>query len=58
MKSEDRTTAYGVGAILVVLAVTAGLIAQEIWLVALSLIMVALWVAVGFVYDLWKDGDE
>lgn len=33
MKSEDRTTAYGVGAILVVLAV-------------------------GFIYDLWKDGDE
>lgn len=58
MNSEDRTTAYGVGAILVVLAVTAGLIAQEIWLVALSLMMVALWVAVGFIYDLWKDDDE
>lgn len=58
MKSEDRTTAYGVGAILVVLAVTSGLIAQEIWLVALSLMTVALWVAVGFIYDLWKDDDE
>lgn len=58
MKSEDRTTAYGVVAILVVLAVTAGLIAQELWLVALSLMMVALWVAVGFIYDLWKDDDE
>lgn len=58
MKNEDRTTAYGIGAILVVLAVTAGLIAQEIWLVALSLMTVALWVAVGFIYDLWKDDDE
>lgn len=58
MNGEDRTTAYGVGAILVVLAVTAGLIAQEIWLVALSLMIVALWVAVGFIYDLWKDDDE
>ena len=58
MKGEDRTTAYGVGAILVVLAVTAGLIAQEIWLVALSLMMVTLWVSVGFIYDLWKDDDE
>lgn len=58
MKGEDRTTAYGVGAILVVLAVTAGLIAQEIWLVVLSLMMVALWVAAGFIYDLWKDDDE
>lgn len=58
MKSEDRTTAYEVGAILVVLAITAGLIAHEIWLVALSLMTVALWVAVGFIYDLWKDGDE
>lgn len=58
MKDEDRTTAYGIGAILVVLAVTAGLIAQEIWLVALSLMMVTLWVAVGFIYDLWKDDDE
>lgn len=58
MKSEDRTTAYGIGAILVVLAVTVGLIAQELWLVALSLMMVALWVAVGFIYDLWKDDDE
>lgn len=58
MKSEDRTTAYGVGAILVVLAVTAGLIAQEIWLVTLSLMTVTLWVAVGFIYDLWKDDDE
>lgn len=57
MKDEGRTTAYGVGAILVVLAVTAGLIAQEIWLVALSLMMVALWVAVGFIYDLWKDDE-
>lgn len=58
MKGDDRTTAYGVGAILVVLAVTVGLIAQELWLVALSLMMVAIWVAVGFIYDLWKDGDE
>lgn len=58
MKDEDRTTAYGVGAILVVLAVTVGLIAQEIWLVALSLMMVTLWVSVGFIYDLWKDDDE
>lgn len=58
MKDEDRTTAYGIGAILVVLAVTVGLIAQEIWLVALSLMMVTLWVAVGFIYDLWKDDDE
>lgn len=58
MKDEDRTTAYGIGAILVVLAVTVGLIAQELWLVALSLMMVALWVAAGFIYDLWKDDDE
>ena len=58
MKDEDRTTVYGIGAILVVLAVTVGLIAQELWLVALSLMMVALWVAVGFIYDLWKDDDE
>lgn len=56
--SKDRTTAYGVGAVLVVLAVTVGLIAQELWLVALSLMMVTLWVAVGFIYDLWKDDDE
>mgnify|MGYP000984114514 FL=1 len=58
MKDEDRTTAYGIGAILVVLAVTVGLIAQELWLVALSLMMVTIWVAVGFIYDLWKDDDE
>ena len=57
MKDEDRTTVYGIGAILVVLAVTVGLIAQELWLVALSLMMVALWVAVGFIYDLWKDDE-
>lgn len=58
MKDEDRTTVYGIGAILVVLAVTVGLIAQELWLVALSLMMVTLWVAIGFIYDLWKDDDE
>lgn len=58
MKDEDRTTAYGIGAILVVLAVTVGLIAQELWLVVLSLMMVTLWVAAGFIYDLWKDDDE
>lgn len=58
MKDEDRTTAYGVGAILVVLAVTVGLIAQELWLVAISLMMLTLWVAMGFIYDLWKDDDE
>lgn len=58
MKDEDRTTAYGIGAILVVLAVMVGLIAQELWLVVLSLMTVALWVAVGFIYDLWKDDDE
>ena len=58
MRDEYRTTAYGVGAILVVLAVTVGLIAQELWLVALSLMMVTLWVSVGFIYDLWKDDDE
>ena len=58
MKDEDRTTAYGIGAILVVLAVTVGLIAQELWLVALGLMMVTLWVAAGFIYDLWKDDDE
>lgn len=58
MKDEDRTTAYGIGAILVVLAVTVGLIAQELWLVALGLMMVTLWVTAGFIYDLWKDDDE
>lgn len=58
MRDEDRTTAYGIGAILVVLAVTVGLIAQELWLVALSLMMVTIWVSVGFIYDLWKDDDE
>ena len=58
MKDEDRTTAYGIGAILVVLAITVGLIAQELWLVVLSLMMVTLWVAIGFIYDLWKDDDE
>lgn len=58
MKDEDRTTVYGVGAILVVLAVVVGLIAQELWLVALSLMMVTLWVSIGFIYDLWKDDDE
>lgn len=58
MKDEDWTTAYGIGAILVVLAVTVGLIAQELWLVALSLMMVTLGVAAGFIYDLWKDDDE
>lgn len=58
MKDEDRTTAYGIGAILVVLAVVAGLIAQELWLVVLSLMMVTLWVSIGFIYDLWKDDDE
>lgn len=58
MKDEDRTTAYGIGAILVVLAVAVGLIAQEIWLVALSLMIVTLWVSIGFIYDLWKDDDE
>lgn len=57
MKDEDRTTAYGIGAILMVLAVTVGLIAQELWLVALSLMTVALWVAIGFIYDLWKDDE-
>lgn len=58
MRDEDRTTAYGIGAILVVLAVTVGLVAQELWLAALSLMMVTLWVSVGFIYDLWKDDDE
>lgn len=58
MKDEDRTTAYGIGAILVVLAVVVGLIAQELWLVVLSLMMVTLWVSIGFIYDLWKDDDE
>lgn len=58
MKDEDRTTVYGIGAILVVLAVVVGLIAQELWLVALSLMMVTLWVSIGFIYDLWKDDDE
>lgn len=58
MKSDDRTTAYGVGAILVVLAVVVGLIAKELWLVVLSLMMVTLWVSIGFIYDLWKGDDE
>lgn len=58
MKDEDPTTAYGIGAILVVLAVTVGLISKELWLVALSLMMMTLWVSVGFIYDLWKDDDE
>lgn len=58
MKDKDRTTAYGIGVILVVLAVMVGLIAQELWLVVLSLMMVTLWVSIGFIYDLWKDDDE
>lgn len=58
MNDEDRTTAYGIGAILMALALAVGLIAQELWLVAISFMMVVLWVAIGFIYDLWKDDDE
>lgn len=57
MTDEDRTTAYGIGAILVVLALIVGLITQEIWLVAISLMMVALWFPIGFIYDLWNDNE-
>lgn len=58
MNNQQLSTAYGLAAIVLVLVFLAGLAAQQVWLVFISLLAIAAWVVTGYVHDIWKDSDE
>lgn len=58
MNNQQLSTAYGLAAIVLVLVYLAGLAAQQVWLVFISLIAIAAWVVTGYMHDVWKDSNE
>lgn len=58
MNNQQLSTAYGLAAIVLVLFFLAGLAAQQVWLVFISLLAIAAWVVTGYMRDIWKDSDE
>ena len=58
MNNQQLSTAYGLAAIVLVLIFLAGLAAQQVWLVFISLLAIVAWVVTGYMYDIWKDSDE
>lgn len=58
MNNQQLSTAYGLAAIVLVLIFLAGLAAQQVWLVFVSLLVIAAWVVTGYMNDVWKDSDE
>ena len=58
MNNQQLSTAYGLAAIVLILVFLAGLAAQQVWLVFISLLAIAAWVVTGYMHDIWKDADE
>ncbi|BCL52092.1 hypothetical protein [Siphovirus Jomon_CT89] len=58
MNDQQMSAAYGLAAIVIALVILAGLAAQQVWLVFISLFAITAWTVTGFMYDIWKDSDE
>lgn len=58
MNDENLSTAYGLAALIIAIAILVGVFAQQVWLVIAALLATTIWSVTGFLGDIWKDGDE
>ena len=58
MNDENRSTAYGLAALIIAIAILVGVFTQQVWLVIAALLATTIWSVTGFMGDIWKDGDE
>ena len=58
MNDENLSTAYGLAALIIAIAILVGVAAQQAWLVLAALLATTIWSVTGFLGDIWKDGDE
>ena len=58
MNDENLSTAYGLAALIIAIAILVGVFAQQVWLVIAALLATTIWSVTGFMGDIWKDGDE
>lgn len=58
MNNESLSTAYGLAALIVAIAILVGVFTQQVWLVIAALLATTIWSVTGFLGDIWKDGDE
>ena len=58
MNDEYLSTAYGLAALIIAIAILVGVFTQQVWLVIAALLATTIWSVTGFLGDIWKDGDE
>ena len=58
MNDEELSTAYGLAALSIAIAILVGVFTQQVWLVIAALLATTIWSVTGFLGDIWKDGDE
>lgn len=58
MNDEYLSTAYGLAALAIAIAILVGFFTQQVWLVIAALLATTIWSVTGFMGDIWKDGDE
>ena len=58
MNDENLSTAYGLAALIIAIAILVGFFTQQVWLVIAALLATTIWSVTGFLGDIWKDGDE
>ena len=58
MNDENLSTAYGLAALIIAIAILVGVFTQQAWLVIAALLATTIWSVTGFLGDIWKDGDE
>lgn len=58
MNDEHLSTAYGLAALIIAIAILVGVFTQQVWLVIAALLATTIWSVTGFLGDIWKDGDE
>ena len=58
MNDENLSTAYGLAALIIAIAILVGFFTQQVWLVLAALLATTIWSVTGFLGDIWKDGDE
>ena len=58
MNDENLSTAHGLAALIIAIAILVGVFTQQVWLVITALLATTIWSVTGFLGDIWKDGDE
>ena len=58
MNDENLSTAYGLAALIIAIAILVGVFTQQVWLVITALLATTIWSVTGFLGDIWKETND